>query len=365
MDSIYKVGNTESIDSPAILVYPELIIKNILKATGIAGGPGLLRPHVKTHKMVEVSKFLLEAGIDKFKCATIAEAEMLVMAGAKDILLAYQPTAVKATRLAKLAQANPEVMFGYLVDNKESALTLHQLLFAANIKPWIDVNVGMNRTGIKPAAAAELYRYMLNDLEIKPAGLHGYDGHIHDTDTNTRFAKAEAIYLSMTALAHELENEYHHLPQLVLGGTPCFPYYASQPGIQSSPGTFVFWDSGYSKMFPDMDFVVSAVLLTRVISVIDEQTICLDLGHKSVAAESPLPRVVFPDHPEASVIGQSEEHLVVKIPDSTIINVGDEWFGIPVHICPTVALYDSVQVINEGFATESWKVIARDRAITV
>ncbi|MET0299665.1 MAG: D-TA family PLP-dependent enzyme [Flavitalea sp.] len=365
MDSIYKVGNTEIIDSPALLVYPELIIKNILKATEIAGGPGLLRPHVKTHKMVEVSKFLLEAGIDKFKCATIAEAEMLVMAGAKDILLAYQPTAVKGARLAKLAQANPEVMFGYLVDNKTSALTLNQILFAANIKPWIDVNVGMNRTGIKPAAVPELYRYMLNEVGIKPAGLHGYDGHIHDTDTTIRFSQGEAIYNSMTALAHELENEYHHLPQLVLGGTPNFPYYASKANVQSSPGTFVFWDSGYSKMFPDMEFIVSAILLTRVISVIDEQTICLDLGHKSVAPESPLPRVIFPDHPEASVVGQSEEHLVVKVPASSAINVGDEWFGIPVHICPTVALYDSVHVISDGIATETWKVIARDRAITI
>jgi D-serine deaminase-like pyridoxal phosphate-dependent protein len=118
-------------------------------------------------------------------------------------------------------------------------------------------------------------------------------------------------------------------------------------------------------MFPDMKFTIAALLLTRVISIIDSTTICLDLGHKSVAAESPLPRVMFPDHPEVRVLSQSEEHLVVQVGDSSRHKPGDTWLGVPHHICPTIALYDRVQVVEEGAVTKNWKVVARDRTITV
>ena len=144
-----------------------------------------------------------------------------------------------------------------------------------------------------------------------------------------------------------------------MGGTPSFPMHARQPSVLLSPGTFVFWDAGYAAMLPDLPFTVAAVLLTRVISVIDDQTLCLDLGHKSVAAENPLPRVIFPDHPDAQPIGQSEEHLVVRVPDATQHQPGDVWYGIPVHICPTVNLYNSAVVVVNHEAVDSWPVTAR------
>ena len=63
-----------------------------------------LRPHVKTNKITEVCAMMMEAGISKFKCATIAEAEMLAMIKAKDVLLAYQPVGPKIKRLLRLIQ---------------------------------------------------------------------------------------------------------------------------------------------------------------------------------------------------------------------------------------------------------------------
>lgn len=105
--------------------------------------------------------------------------------------------------------------------------------------------------------------------------------------------------------------------------------------------------------------------MVRVISIIDKKTLCLDLGHKSVASENPFPRVKFLTSPEAEAIGHSEEHLVVRVPDTAKHQIGEVWYGVPYHICPTVALYDSVQVVENNKATKKWKVIARDRAITV
>ena len=109
----------------------------------------------------------------------------------------------------------------------------------------------------------------------------------------------------------------------------------------------------------------SSLVISRVISVVDENTICTDLGHKSVAAENPLPRVHFLNAEDAEPIGQSEEHLVVKVPDASVYKVGDVLYGVPVHICPTVALYDRAIVIENNKAVDEWRVIARDRKITV
>ena len=63
------------------MVYPQIIKKNIKKVLGLVNDADILRPHVKTHKMVEVAKLNMIQGINKFKCATIAEAEMLAIAG--------------------------------------------------------------------------------------------------------------------------------------------------------------------------------------------------------------------------------------------------------------------------------------------
>jgi len=86
----YEVKNAEAIDSPALLIFPERIQYNIqTMIRTVNGHADRLMPHVKTHKMKEVVQLQLNAGIHRFKCATIAELEMCLEAGAKFILIAY------------------------------------------------------------------------------------------------------------------------------------------------------------------------------------------------------------------------------------------------------------------------------------
>ena len=122
---------------------------------------------------------------------------------------------------------------------------------------------------------------------------------------------------------------------------------------------------GYKQNFPDEPFDYAALVITRVISITDEHSITTDLGHKSLAAENPLPRVYFLNAPEAFPVAQSEEHLVLKVVDASAYKTGDVLYGVPVHICPTVALYETAVVISNHEAVKEWKVIARDRRITV
>ena len=112
----YIADNVDEFDSPALFIYPDRIKENIRRLLEKVD-PDLLRPHVKTNKMAEVCKLMMEAGIKKFKAATIAEAEMLAMIQAPDVLLAYPPTGPKIKRLIRLIQKYPATKFSCLVDH--------------------------------------------------------------------------------------------------------------------------------------------------------------------------------------------------------------------------------------------------------
>src|SRR5437899_467683 len=102
-DCWHKVVNVREVASPALLVYPDRIEENVRRMIQMAGGVERLRPHVKTHKLAEVIRMQMKQGITRFKCATVAEAEMTASCNAQDVLLAYQPVGPNAERLVRLA----------------------------------------------------------------------------------------------------------------------------------------------------------------------------------------------------------------------------------------------------------------------
>ncbi len=105
-------------------------------------------------------------------------------------------------------------------------------------------------------------------------------------------------------------------------------------------------------------------MISRVISLPDDTKLCLDLGHKSIASENTLDkRVYFLNAPELKFVSQSEEHLVAEIPKDDSYKIGDVLYGLPYHICPTVALYERAVIIENNKKVDEWKIIARDRKI--
>ena len=110
----------------------------------------------------------------------------------------------------------------------------------------------------------------------------------------------------------------------------------------------------------------AAVLVTRIISKPDPETICIDLGHKAVASENPLDnRIYFLNAPELKPVGHSEEHLILKTEKNNPYKVGDVLYGVPFHICPTVALYETVSVVEGNRIIGSWTIVARKRKLTI
>ena len=365
MNEWFQIANIEDIDSPALVVYPKRIKANIELAKQLIGDVNRLRPHVKTNKMTEVCRMMLQAGITKFKCATIAEAEMLAMAGAPDVLLAYQPVGPKINRLLKIIKAYPKSRFSCLTDHPDNTVILNRFCQKQDVllDVFIDLNTGMNRTGIMPTKAKDLAKVIQSLSNLHLVGLHGFDGHIHTSNIVERQQEADTAYDIVEMVIREIQQLLPYPLQIVVGGSPSFPVHARRKNCECSPGTFVFWDWGYSQNYPDIPFEYAALVICRLISIIDNRHICVDLGYKSVAAESPLPRVYFLNAPEAKAVSQSEEHLVLEVPDSNTYSIGQVFYGVPKHICPTVALYEKAYVIENGQMCDSWQVIARDKTI--
>jgi D-serine deaminase-like pyridoxal phosphate-dependent protein len=236
-----------------------------------------------------------------------------------------------------------------------------------NISVYIDLNVGMNRTGINPGDdALKLYSYCSSANGIAIKGLHAYDGHIRDIDFLEKKKNCNAAFLKVEKLAEKIKAAGLPNPIIIAGGSPAFSVHCKRKEVECSPGTFIYWDKGYADICPEQKFISAAILLTRVVSLPDNGKICTDLGHKSVAAENEITkRVFFPEYDSLFATGQSEEHLVLENRTDHIFEPGDTLYGIPCHICPTVALYDSIRIVENGKCITEWKNIARDRKITI
>lgn len=343
--------------SPGLLVDPQLVQANINWILNqVANNPHRLRPHIKTHKTREVNQMLLASGIYKFKAATIAEAELLALDEAPDVLLSMQPTGTTLTRFIELQKKYPKTSFSCLLDDRVAARQLAAV--SSNQRVFVDLNMGMNRTGIRPEEALPLIQYIQETTSLQLVGLHAYDGHIRDVNMEDRKNHVKADFKAFFELVDQLGADL----ELVVGGTPSFLVHHQNPNFVCSPGTFVFFDTGYAKLYPKESIQLAVQIIGRIISKPTNHTICMDVGHKSVAPENAIEnRVSFIDHPAWQLLSQSEEHGIVEVGDSSPYAIGDVIRMYPYHICPTVALHQSLQVTDGS----TWKVLARDRKITI
>ena len=358
----YKVENEDQIITPALFVYPERIKKNIESMIRISGANQRLIPHVKTYKMQAVVKMQMEYGIKQFKCATLGELQMLISCGVDHILLAIQPTKEKMLRFLEAQVKNPKISFSTLVDNEASLDLFSELAFAQNqkINLWVDINNGMNRTGITPEKAVDLYMKLMMHPEIIAKGLHIYDGHIRPPLLEERIKKCDAAFESVKKLIKTSKERGGEVPEHITGGSPSFYPHAHREHNLLSPGTTLLWDLGYQRIWKEAPFQHAAVLVTRLISKPSDNIYCFDLGHKALASEMPLPRVEIFGLEESILKGQSEEHLMVEYKKENNFKIGDLFYAIPYHICPTVAKYSKAYTVRDKKLGSFWEIEARD-----
>ncbi|MBN1997666.1 alanine racemase, partial [candidate division KSB1 bacterium] len=170
----YVVDNPGLISTPQLLVFEDRVDDNIQKMADILGPDFTLDslcPHVKTHKSIWATHKLMDAGVYFFK-ATINEVEMLITAGVKKIFIAYPLLPDSAQRVAKLMAEHPEVEIFIQIGHEDHIPPLLEIAKKRNIvwRYYIDLDVGMHRTGTEPAAVKQLYL----SFPMEFAGIHAY-----------------------------------------------------------------------------------------------------------------------------------------------------------------------------------------------
>jgi D-serine deaminase-like pyridoxal phosphate-dependent protein len=372
MNPLYKIQDTSSIYSPALIFFKDLIRRNLALALEMAGSPTRLRPHVKTHKTREIVQLELDAGVTKHKCATLAEAEMLAGCGVTDVFLSYNLVGPNCVRMARLAQSFPKTRFLVQADHPDAVRPLSEAMQKAGqeVDVLLDLDVGQHRTGIAPGEGAVALYELIDRLPgLRPGGLHVYDGHNHQQSLEERTAAVNRQMGPVLELRQTLEKKGLPVPRLVAGGTPTFPIYARMdlPGLECAPGTCFLHDTGYGSKFPDMSgFIPAALILTRVVSRPTADRVTFDLGYKAVASDPPAgKRCTLLDIPNCEAVLQNEEHLVIESPAADQFHPGDEALAIPTHICPTCAMHRAAYVVEGGRVIGQWEIVARDRMLTV
>lgn len=363
----YRIRDAVRLLTPALLVYPEFVDSNVQATLRLlAGDANRWRPHVKTAKLEFIMRRLVESGVAQFKCATTLELATACRAGARDVLFAYPAHGANAARVREIAREFASVRVSALVDS-EAAIEQWK---AGPVSLFVDVNPGMNRTGVDPLRrdkALRLVRAIRADgLEFR--GLHFYDGHLGNLPLADRTVTAHRGYDHLMGLVAALEEAGESVPEVVTAGTPAFPCSLSYAGFAGtrfvhrvSPGTLVYGDATSLAQLPsEYGYRPAVLVLSRVVSHPTPSIITCDAGHKAVSADAGVPTCTVVGRPDLVPRSPSEEHLPIEVPEGAWVpSLGEFIYLLPRHVCPTVNNFGDALIVRDARIERVERVTAR------
>ncbi|RJP75428.1 MAG: DSD1 family PLP-dependent enzyme [Candidatus Abyssobacteria bacterium SURF_17] len=350
------------IDTPALVIDLDKMDRNIRKmADFFEKHSSNLRPHTKTHKCPILAHKQLQAGARGITCAKLGEAEVMALAGIRDILIANQIVgAQKTARLANLAR-HCDVMVAVESTDNVAELSSAAGSAGSTIRVLIEVDVGMHRCGVKSAEEAlSLAQIILSSPGLEFEGIMGYEGHavmIPDFEDRQR-----ACIDSMQVLISTkeiLEKNGIEVKIVSAGGTGTYNIAGTYPGItEIQGGSYILMDAHYAGVL--QDFECALTILTTIISRPNKETAILDAGMKAMTFEFGMPELV--GLPGANLSFLSEEHGHVYIEDVDP-KAGQKIEVIPSHCCTTINLHDIYYAVRGDRVEGVWPIAARGKFV--
>ena len=369
----YRISSPESIHTPRLILFRDrfeyniITMERLLQSVSPEFGLTCLWPHTKTHKSLWVTERLMAAGISSFK-ASPNEVDMLFKAGVKEIFVAYPLTYKDALHVADLANDHPGTTVYVQAAHPQHLEILDAAAGKADIRwPYfIDLDVGMGRTGLAPARSHELLQQGGRHKRLEFAGLHAYDGHNHSPIEAERKKVTQSAMDLAAGVFHEFQQDGVTVPKMVFGGTPGFlpdlEYLAGlslDTTLHPSPGTWVYFDSGDHNVMGT--FEVATLILAEIVDLPRPGFATLNIGHKRWSIDmGPIERFSLPG---AKAVSWSEEHTVLELSGQASPNIGDKVLIAPKHVCSTVNLWEYHMIVGpEGdIENERCPVDARNR----
>eukprot|EP00418_Pyrodinium_bahamense_P091582 CAMPEP_0179048192 /NCGR_PEP_ID=MMETSP0796-20121207/19585_1 /TAXON_ID=73915 /ORGANISM="Pyrodinium bahamense, Strain pbaha01" /LENGTH=446 /DNA_ID=CAMNT_0020744659 /DNA_START=53 /DNA_END=1393 /DNA_ORIENTATION=- len=360
------------VDTPALVVELDALEANIQRmAEALGSFPDVaLRPHVKSHKTVEVAILQMQQpGTVGVCCQKVSEA--VAMADAVgDILLSNQVAApAKARRLAAIARRGCSVTA--VVDSLQSAEVLAAASRGEGVRlgVLIDVNVGQDRCGVSAPADAVVLAQGLSELEgLHFRGIQAYQGLAQHVRDHSERAAAAASAADLARATTSALSEAGFGCEVVTGGGTGTCEFDVTSGIYTEvqPGSYVFGDADYARNLDAggapvsswrQSLFVAATVISRNQSA---RRVVLDAGLKAVSYDSGPPLVRGWPESAARIESGGDEHTILHVRSGTALPaLGDQLLLVPGHCDPTVNLHDHMLGLRGGIVETVWPVAAR------
>lgn len=358
-----------SLPTPALVIDEVRVRANIERWQSLANQYGVaLRPHIKTHKSFEIARMQIGAGAHGITSAKLSEAEVFIDEGFNDCFVAYPIIGID-----KCAHAAQLALRCRLIVGVDSLVGITQLSVAmqaarATVGVRVEIDTGLHRCGVDPAAAIELCRAVLAAPGLSLDGIFTYRG-AWFAGANGRSGYDLGIEESqmMVAVATELRANGIAINAISVGSTPTGAGAVCVPGItEIRPGTYVFGDDMQLRNGSCTVDQVGLSIWCTVISRPDAQTATIDGGAKTFSGD------VFPDRMgllgyatgvdyAATLVRMSEEHGVLQLAPGVDLPIGTRIAMRPIHVCTTVNLSDEMYLrANTGDCTPI-RVVARGK----
>ncbi|UVJ41195.1 alanine racemase [Arthrobacter sp. CJ23] len=364
MNRIHQALNAlvERIDTPAPIVLVDVMQDNIDRMQAFATGRNLdVRPHVKTHKCVEIGRRQVKAGAVGITAGNVGEAEVFAAAGFDDIFIAYPiwPSGTKGVRIRKLA-VSTRLRVG--VDNFAALDAIADAMGseAERLEVVIEVDCGARRSGAPPEAAGDL-GVAARKRGLVPVGVFTYPGH----GSSSREARKRAAIdqeAALTAAVRSFNAVGISADVVSAGSTPTIEYSTSSIITEIRPGEYVFNDLNNTRLGACTEDQIALFVAGTVVSNWVPDQVIVNVGTKALSREG-SPDIGYGAVPgtRAVLSKLNEYHGFLPLPAGDFRpSIGTVIPIVPNHVCPVVINFEELIVTDStGTSLERWKVDAR------
>jgi D-serine deaminase-like pyridoxal phosphate-dependent protein len=350
------------LDTPCVVVDENIVRDNIFRMQSFAVSHNKkLRPHIKTHKVPLLAEWQIEAGASGICVQKTSEAEVMVRHGIKDVFISNEVIGEQKTdRVAALGGLSK---ISLAVDSElgVSQISKSASEIGTEVGVFIDVDVGMERCGVRGERVAKLAELITRSPGIYFSGVMGYDGH------TSKLVSFEQRKLSVKR-SHEIlkdaiswiASKGISVENVSVGGTPSSYIWAEFEDVtELQPGTYLYNDAHQVELGVARMEECGLTVLSTVMSKPTLDRAIIDAGSKSFAFDQhkfPVPL----NKEDVIFVGFSEEHGVLRSVNGEIdVQLGEKIRFIPYHVCTTVDLWDYVYLVKDEKVIGKLNVEAR------
>ncbi len=364
----------ETVNTPSLLLDIERVRRNADRMTETALRTGVrLRPHIKTHKCIEVARIQTAGHDGAITVSTLAEARAFAKHGFSDITYAVPIERGKFDDAIELVRTG--VKLNLLTDDAETVKSLDGAASATGVTfdVFLKVDCGTHRVGVEPNSeeAVAIPRLISDASNLNFAGILTHAGHSYNArskDDIIQVARHERD--SMVELAERLRGHDIEVPTVSIGSTPTISCVDHLEGVDEiRPGNYIFFDA-YQATLGSCGFEDTALtVLTAVIHkgtnrlVVDAGAIALSKDRGPVALDPACGygHVLDVEGSETGmrVTSLSQEHGEIEAGGAeafTRVKVGDRLRILANHSCLTAAQHSHYHVMEHDEIVDRWEI---------